>query len=84
MGVYRPMSSAGREVKAARPILIVSMSPPSYSLARLRPRRAGLRFTRRAQFTVANVSVPESCDCCRRCCRFKRASSNLRSRSVKI
>src|SRR5262249_27521900 len=30
---------------------IGSMSPPDYSLARLRPRRAALRFTRRTQLT---------------------------------
>ncbi len=30
---------------------IGSMSPPDYSLARLRPRRAGLRFIRRPQIT---------------------------------
>ena len=60
MGVYRPMRfQAGHVTRAACPILIVSMSPPDYSSARLRPRRAGLRFTRRAQFTVAGTSIPQ-------------------------
>src|SRR5262245_32997732 len=52
MRVYRPMrSKTGREAGAARPVLIVSMSSPDYSSARLRPRRAGLRFTRCAHLT---------------------------------
>src|ERR1051326_1184467 len=52
MRVYRPMRwKARREVATPRLVLIVSMSPPGYSSARLRPRRAGLRFTRRFQLT---------------------------------
>jgi len=35
----------------------VSLSPPSYPSARLRPRRAGFRFTRPVQFIAAPVPV---------------------------
>ena len=34
------------------PYFIVSMSPPSYPSARLRPRRAGFRFTRRFSLSL--------------------------------
>ena len=40
------------------PDFIVSMSPPSYPSARLRPRRAGFRFTRPVRFIAASVQRP--------------------------
>ena len=57
IGVYRPMRSMKPDIElwvpegsaqheAPRSPLIGSMSPPGYPSARLRPRRAGLRFTR--------------------------------------
>src|SRR5215470_11828177 len=52
MGVSRPMrKKVERETEAPRSILIVSMSPLGYSLARLLRSRAGLRFTQPVQFT---------------------------------
>lgn len=59
MGVYRPMRKAGHEDRSTCPILIVTMSPPGYSLARVLLSRAGLRLTWRAQFTVASLSIPD-------------------------
>src|SRR5262245_46586282 len=63
MRVYRPMKlNRGVDAQAPRPFLIVSMSPPDYSLARLRPRRAGLRFIRCAQITNHPIQHRSSLD----------------------
>src|SRR5215813_868486 len=51
---YRPMLfKRGAFIPTLR--AIGSMSPPDYSLARLRPRRAALRFIRRNQLTNAPI-----------------------------
>src|SRR5215831_6431819 len=63
MRVYRPMSlKAGREARAPRPPSHRPMSSSGYSSARLRPRRAGLRFTRCAHLTngpIQHWSFPD-------------------------
>ena len=54
---YRPMRSKRARSPSCTPVLIVSMSSPRYSSARLRPRRAGLRFTRCAQLTKSLIQL---------------------------
>ena len=50
----------GVKARALRPVLIVSMSSPGYSSARLRPRRAGLHFTRYAHLTNGPIQFRSS------------------------
>ena len=60
-GSYRPMKlKRGVKARALRPVLIVSMSSPGYSSARLRPRRAGLHFTRYAHLTNGPIQFRSS------------------------
>ncbi len=40
------------------PLIVFDEFPPGYPSARLRPRRAGFRFTRRNQFSAALVESP--------------------------
>jgi putative transposase len=57
---YRPMRSKRARSPSCTPVLIVSMSSPRYFSARLRPRRAGLRFTRCAHLTNRPIQLRSS------------------------
>jgi hypothetical protein len=47
---FKEKVGKGCGAELAHSDLIVAMSPPDYPSARLRPRRAGFRFTRPIQF----------------------------------
>jgi len=51
-------TGTGCGAELAHPDLIVAMSPPGYPWARLRPRRAGFRFTRSVQFRPMTGNSP--------------------------
>ena len=83
MRVYRSDVVWGeREKEYSAPPSIVSMSPPGYPSAWVRPRRARFCFTRQNHCKPSLESWPWVC--WRRSCLFSRACSSLLSRAAWI